>query len=239
MYKYVGYGGSTTTSASSTTGTTSSGSTATSTHTTGMGCSLAMGIVGWWPGEDSPDDIVGSANGVWAPGSTPFYEQGRIGQAMVFDGLSYIRAPFVQTGPLTIDLWALSNAASEATFDATFASGDVATAPFFQIDSDGSGNYRLYGDGTGFNLGAIGNVVWQHLAVTYDGSIFTAYLDGQPVGTSPPGRMASFATLKIGSNRITTNFFKGRIDEVHIWNRALTAQEVATLAAISGPSLCP
>ena len=69
---------------------------------------------------------------------------------------------------------------------------------------------------------------WNHLAVTYDGSLQRLYVNGELVNTSyeaTPPAMASVGPLYIGGNEDEEDF-KGRIDEVRLYDRALDAGEI-------------
>jgi hypothetical protein len=77
--------------------------------------------------------------------------------------------------------------------------------------------------------------VWHHAAVTYDGSCWELYLDGQPEtnGTNCPAEPPAFETqshVAIGTaqdfNGGVEGRFSGLIDEVRIWGRALDAIEI-------------
>ena len=79
---------------------------------------------------------------------------------------------------------------------------------------------------------------WQHVGVTYDGSGKAAgiaiYFDGkqQPVDVRYDDLRGTIRTdqpLRIG-RRSTSAAFKGLVDEVRIYNRRLTAEEVENLA---------
>ena len=76
---------------------------------------------------------------------------------------------------------------------------------------------------------------WHHGVVTYDGSILRLYVDGVQVPTtlstsSIPETTGNNHPLKIGANsRIVENLFTGSIDEVGVWNRALTTTEITNL----------
>jgi predicted phosphodiesterase len=77
------------------------------------------------------------------------------------------------------------------------------------------------------------NGQWHHGVVTYDGSILRLYVDGVQVNTlstsSTPETVGNYP-LKIGANsRIVDNLFTGNIDEVGVWNRALTTSEITNL----------
>ena len=70
---------------------------------------------------------------------------------------------------------------------------------------------------------------WTHLAVTYDGDTQRIYVNGVEAGSrAQTGPIAvGNGALRIGGNNAFTNeFFSGVIDEVRIYNRALTAAEI-------------
>ena len=72
------------------------------------------------------------------------------------------------------------------------------------------------------------NNAWTHLATTYDGSTLRQYINGAQVSSrSVTGPMiVTSGALRIGGNAIWDEFFAGRIDDVRVYNRALTAAEV-------------
>jgi hypothetical protein len=69
---------------------------------------------------------------------------------------------------------------------------------------------------------------WTHLVTTFDGSALRLYVNGILVQTSAHGGAATVSSgaLRIGGNAIWGEYFKGRIDEVRIYNRALSPAEV-------------
>jgi hypothetical protein len=73
--------------------------------------------------------------------------------------------------------------------------------------------------------------VWQHIAVTYDGTnkkiIF--YLNGVESGnyTVPSIPVATFTSASIGA-WTGSRFYKGKMDEVRIWNKALASTDINT-----------
>jgi hypothetical protein len=71
---------------------------------------------------------------------------------------------------------------------------------------------------------------WTHLASTYDGSMLRMYLNGVQVGsTTVTGNMKTGSgPLRIGGNSLWGEYFQGLIDEVRVYNRALTASEIQT-----------
>ena len=77
---------------------------------------------------------------------------------------------------------------------------------------------------------------WHYGVVTYDGTIIRLYVDGVQVGTKSSTAAPDVAgnqpfriganSLKTASNSFNWLYFNGGIDEVRLWNRAVTAQEV-------------
>jgi hypothetical protein len=70
--------------------------------------------------------------------------------------------------------------------------------------------------------------VWTHLAATYDGTTLRLYVNAIQVGSRAlPGSMAvSSGVLRIGGNSVWGEYFSGLIDEVRIYNRALTPAQI-------------
>jgi hypothetical protein len=71
---------------------------------------------------------------------------------------------------------------------------------------------------------------WTHLATTYDGSTVRLYVNGtQVASTARTGTLdTSSLPLRIGGNQIWGEWFEGRIDDVRIYNRALTGAQIST-----------
>ena len=74
---------------------------------------------------------------------------------------------------------------------------------------------------------------WTHLAGTFDGATFRLYINGQLAGTAVGTLGPTFAVpLTIGTSGTCHTFgqgFGGFIDEVEIYNRALSASEIEAI----------
>jgi hypothetical protein len=81
--------------------------------------------------------------------------------------------------------------------------------------------------------------VWTHVAATYDGSQLRVYVNAvQVASVAATGNiLASTGAMRIGGNTIWANeWFHGIIDEVRIYNRALSPSELeADMAAPIAP----
>jgi len=84
---------------------------------------------------------------------------------------------------------------------------------------------------------------WTHLAATYDGETLRFYVNGREKSAqAQPGGLATTAgDLEIGGNSLAGSYFRGLIDEVRIYNHALSAAEIkndrATSIGRSNPPL--
>ncbi len=70
---------------------------------------------------------------------------------------------------------------------------------------------------------------WMHIVATYDGNISTLYIDGVQIASEVLGVTLepSAYTLTVGTQAdLPTNIFPGIVDDVLMYNRALTSQEV-------------
>jgi chitodextrinase len=69
---------------------------------------------------------------------------------------------------------------------------------------------------------------WAHLAATYDRATMRLYVNGVQVASrAQTGAIATSTNpLQIGGDSIYGQYFAGRIDEVRIYNRALSAAEI-------------
>jgi hypothetical protein len=69
---------------------------------------------------------------------------------------------------------------------------------------------------------------WTHLAATYDGATLRLYVNGVQVGSRgvTGNVLVSTGALRIGGNAVWGEYFSGLIDEVRIYNRALTQTEI-------------
>ena len=71
---------------------------------------------------------------------------------------------------------------------------------------------------------------WQYLTTTYDGTMSRLYLNGALLSTTraPGAVLTSNGTLDIGGNNVWSEWFKGSIDDVRIYNRALSSSEIGS-----------
>lgn len=69
---------------------------------------------------------------------------------------------------------------------------------------------------------------WHHLALTYDGDVLRLFVDGQPAGAAElhKPRRAGTGRLAVGRREDGYIHFRGSLDEIQVYDRALTADEI-------------
>src|SRR5262249_55518295 len=87
-----------------------------------------------------------------------------------------------------------------------------------------SGSPLMYG------TAALTANTWSHLALTYDGATVRLYVNGTQVASQAQtgSLVTSTNALQIGGDSIYGQYFQGAIDEVRIYNVALTAAQIQT-----------
>ena len=72
---------------------------------------------------------------------------------------------------------------------------------------------------------------WYLVSCTYDGTTFKMYVDGvEDAQTTGSGKATPFQRFELGmswGNYRSSQFYQGRLCEVRVWNRALTASEIS------------
>lgn len=179
-------------------------------------------------------DSSGSGNAGTISGATRS-TAGRFGRALSFDGVNdSVAVPDADsldlTSGMTLEAWVYPTTGAgwrtavlkEAPgyFRYALYAGTTAKRP--------SGRVFVGADQNADGTAALPTNTWSHLAATYDGTNLRLFVNGSPVATRPvSGPMASSANpLKIGGNSIWNEWFKGRIDEVRVYDRALSQAEV-------------
>ena len=93
------------------------------------------------------------------------------------------------------------------------------------------------------NTGAVAPLnQWTHVTVTYDNGLIKTYINGTLThtysGSGPIGDVLNTQNdFRIGGRQTTSQYFQGRIDEVRVYNRALSATEAAALPAASSSAI--
>lgn len=77
------------------------------------------------------------------------------------------------------------------------------------------------------NIGSIPANTWTHLAMVKDGSTIRLYIDGVQVSASThAGSLTPVGQIRVGHDGYGSSNFDGRIDEVRVFDEALTTSEI-------------
>ncbi|MFA4873540.1 MAG: LamG-like jellyroll fold domain-containing protein [Patescibacteria group bacterium] len=190
----------------------------------------------WWRAEGNAQDSLGLNHGALEGGTV--YDAGKVGQGFSFDGIDDLVEIPTQGLPAgasdrTLEVWVKIDAlvAQEAYFAGYGLFG--ATGASYNI---GASFGRLYFSSWGPDLFgpqvALGQ--WHHVAVTNVGSFVTLYLDGVPVNSAPitidvPPEGTQFFIGKVGGYYGDIRRLQGQVDEVTLYTRALTAEEIVAI----------
>jgi hypothetical protein len=192
-------------------------------------------MVSWWPADLNANDIVGGNNGTLTNGAT--LAAGAVGGAFSFDGVDdYVAAPsiapLITANQITIDAWVKPSAYNNPAWCCAHIIGLDSAGWMTHIGMDPTNPYLWTNNGIYVRdpdpliIGA-----WQHIAATYDGTTAKFYRNGvlkssQNIAVTLP---IGDATMIGASKTVQLRQFAGLIDEVEVFNRALSASEIQAI----------
>ncbi|MFB4281840.1 LamG-like jellyroll fold domain-containing protein [Nonomuraea sp. MTCD27] len=181
-------------------------------------------------------DSSGNGN-TGATSGTSWTASGRYGPALSFNGLySWVNVPdsagLRLTGGMTLEAWVRPSSVSGwRTVVMKRHSGGLAYA-LSAGAADQRPHVRVHTTAATDLPGAAALPLntWSHLAATYDGAVLRLYVNGTQVAQRAiTGAVRTDGgSLRIGGNGLLNQVFSGRIDEVRIYSRALTAAQIQT-----------
>ena len=223
------------------------------------------GLVGWWPGNGNAQDIITRSYGLPKGGIS--FEPGKVGQAFRFNGIDGSvdipqTASLNLTNQVSIEFW-MKPAEENAMDDC--CQGLVGTDYYLieiavgQINSETGVHFAIHSNGFYIHTSEKNNSgfkvtpgEWSFVVGTYDGNSLRLYINGrEEVQVNYQGNitaMPSEGFLSIGSEDGRTRtacpdcpgtrYFKGLIDEVSIYDRALTHAEIQSIYAAGEAGKC-
>ncbi len=202
------------------------------------------GLVSYWKLDDGSgiiaSDSVGSNDGTLING--PIWTSGIVSGALSFDRTDdYVRLPDVfpsGNSPRTIEAWfkldGLGGAYTMQTIAGwgTLSTGRMSYLDVYEnINGVGSHGIFFFGARSDYDLRGTSELsadTWYHAVVTYDGSSLKLYLNGNLENSKNVNLKTGNDFSSIGKTQQTSvlDGFNGTIDEVAIYNRALTTEEI-------------
>lgn len=181
-------------------------------------------------------DATGNGNGGTISGAA-WTTAGRFGSALSFDGINdWVTVPDANSldfsTAMTLEAWvyptSVSNWRQAVLKERT---GGLVYALYANMSaSKPSAHIWLGSDRSVLGSAKLLVSTWTHLAVTYDDTALKLYVNGAQVGSTVlTGAMApGTGPLRFGGNSDWgSEFFKGRLDEIRVYDRALSPAEIA------------
>ena len=221
--------------------------------------SVNNGLLAWWRLDEGAGattaDASGNGNTGTLQGSPTWLVPGPVSNAINFNGNGqYVsigtNLPALQPALFTVTAWFLTGSSGRQIILASYSQNPGVAGFAFGIDIETASPGKL-GLATGLNTGlargsewqsatspgTVNDGTWHFGACTYDGANMNIYLDGNLVTTTPwaysPGYAANnyimMGAFQFSSTSTPNGFFNGSIDEVRLYNRPLSATEIASL----------
>jgi len=195
-----------------------------------------LGLVGYWSMNEGTSTVAGDFSGNGNSGTltnmaspptatSGWTSQGKRGNALNFDGVddkvSFSGVALTNTNTVAMWIYPTDLNIQGSAFGTLF-SQDTTNGLFYRF---GGNTIRYISSGADSNTSITANT-WHHVAVTSNAGSVTYYLDGVADGTASGA--TGYTADSMGSDT-NLDTFDGKIDEVRVYNRVLTAAEVQYL----------
>jgi uncharacterized repeat protein (TIGR02543 family) len=211
-------------------------------------------LIGWWKFDETSGNVAYDSsiygNDLTLSGTSTFTPNARVGGG-AWEGLAdgfagNIALDFAAAGldeQITVSFWAYGYQSSSRMGMLEFGTGAGELLNLYYFRQ--SKKPRLSGlagsnDGSVNDAGITGQ--WQHWVITHNAGAtavpnaaagaWTVYVNGQSypgLSGTATGSFAAASSLRIGSRSASLDPYNGRIDEVRIYSRILSASEIAAL----------
>jgi len=198
---------------------------------------FSNGLVGYWKMDEASGNAVDSSgNGNTATiVNAPTYAFGKYGNSVNLStnqGATVGSSTALNTSYITTSAWIYPTSASgeqqitnkESAFEWALRSGILSWAVYTTTTT-------WYWHSTGYTPP---QSQWTHVVITYDGNNIITYANGEIKETFPyTGTILTNGVVNIGCRGGTCNasYWNGRLDEIRLFNRALSSKEVRDLYA--------
>ncbi len=213
--------------------------------------SVPNDLVGWWRGEGTVESTRGGLTSTGA-GEITYSTPGKVGQAINFDGSNDVitvtdSSALDITGAVTIEGWILPTALAAKPIFTKWTSTGGSKGYLLSLTGTSATTAKIQFKINGVSLTSTGLYTagqFQHIAAVYvpgtSGASMRIYINGQLAGEKTSSVPASITVnnenLLIG--KTSTVFFKGKMDELSLYNRALSADEINTIYLAAGKGKC-
>jgi hypothetical protein len=174
---------------------------------------------------------------------------GKVGKALKFDGRDYVKVSGKypsRASPRTISAWVRCDEQEDGGLQVVVKYGGGPQGRAFGISVWPDKMWGIHGHYADLLTTIHSDTQWHHHVITYDGDEGAYYYDGQQVARGPiqyvdpesPNSKQATRPLDTASSPMVfgcmlasppTEFFTGTLDEVVVYDRVLTAEEIRTL----------
>jgi len=214
----------------------------------------ADGLMGYWTFEEGTGTTTADASGNNLTGTLlngPLWVPGKTGQyALDFDGSNDrvdVGNPMLLqlTGPMTLTAWAWPDSVSDSGRIITKGGASGSRGWSLNAENTGTWAFQVAVNSTTLTSLQVAGVplnTWTHVAGVYDpsaagGPSMKLYTNGLLAATLttgvPAAQYNSGVNVSIGARADGTTRWNGRLDEVRVYNRALTQAEIVALPELS------
>jgi hypothetical protein len=209
------------------------------------------GLVGYWPFNGNANDESGNGNNGTVNGATLTTDRfGNSDRAYSFDGVDdfiQVQTPSLSNA-ITISFWAFDEGGypNSYSLNPRYVSSEFCNGGFAlvnNVNTPGGIFFTRNRGNTSTEMFASLSPTYQinqYITFTYDGINGKFYLNGNLINTvANSGSISQSANMFFGKSGCvfgqTIDAFKGKLDEIGVWNRALTQQEITNLYNSSLP----
>ncbi len=195
-------------------------------------------LIGWWKFDETSGTTARDASNNGRNGAVkgnPTWVAGKVGGALQLHGdgdyVDVGRVGISGIAPRTVAGWAKASTTAIPSWTSVFgfAPDGTTDGTYFDIEVDNAGNYVVHIQGWEAVICPV-DTQWHHFAATYSGSGGNWYLDGRSVG-SEAGAVGTIDQVRIGARLSNSHYFPGLVDDVRIYNKALTLDEIKKVVA--------
>ncbi len=188
------------------------------------------GLIAHYTFDDTANDSVGSNNATLTGG--PSYVDGKIGKAIQFDGVDDVVSSSASVNVASSDQFSYSfwikapqTSGAPVSFGIYRACGRDGMSIRCTVDGDSSG---------AASVGSVYDNAWHHIVFINNGNTQTIYKDGVQGGSATETKSTQGGVLRMGNGLSSSSFFGGQLDDVRIYDRVLTTDEISALCALGG-----
>ncbi|MDP3996220.1 MAG: LamG-like jellyroll fold domain-containing protein [bacterium] len=222
---------------------------------------MISGLVGYWTFDEGTGTIAEDASEsnntgtlvdgpLWVTGTDAKVGSGAVSFDGINDYVKIVTAPTI-AAPYSMSFWFYPTRLGSPNQGLLLYGPNVAKAITYtsnnliEIASYSTGTFRTFCNKT-FTSADLNK--WHHLTIiinsTTDASQWKCYLNNSDIGVTNSNSTGTYGSpgntnWKIGATNLSNNYFNGKMDDVRIYNRALSASDVTELYNYTGGSTPP